>query len=197
MSRGGTRPGAGRRKGSKNQHTKEREAAIEVARKKLAKTLPDAFDGDAHALLMAVYQDASHPIRIRVDAAAKALPYEKPALKSYATHGQGRWPADPRSADRKELRPIMNETVQRCVVEHSFELREAKLGTAGRLSGDFGQNTWPHLEAHITRHCGARSTDPRSAIPSSSMMNLWRSTASRARCWRPSDTCGRPSRPKP
>lgn len=80
MSRGGTRPGAGRRKGSKNQHTKEREAAIEVARKKLAKTLPDAFDGDAHALLMAVYQDASHPIRIRVDAAAKALPYEKPAL---------------------------------------------------------------------------------------------------------------------
>jgi hypothetical protein len=43
---------------------------------------PDAFDGDAHALMMAVYKDPSQPIALRLEAAKAALPYEKPRLAS-------------------------------------------------------------------------------------------------------------------
>jgi hypothetical protein len=40
----------------------------------------DAFDGDAHAFLMAIYKDATQPIVSRMDAAKAAIGYEKPRL---------------------------------------------------------------------------------------------------------------------
>ncbi|KMO30715.1 hypothetical protein VQ02_27515 [Methylobacterium variabile] len=72
----------GRPKGAKSKHTREREAAVQAAAEALAEAIPEAFDGDAHALLMAVYKDPRHPIELRLDAAGKAIKFEKPALAS-------------------------------------------------------------------------------------------------------------------
>jgi hypothetical protein len=48
----------------------------------LADVLPDAFQGDAHALLMSIYKNTDKPIELRLDAAKAAIRYEKPALAS-------------------------------------------------------------------------------------------------------------------
>ena len=40
----------------------------------------DAFDGDAHALLVAIYKDPAQPIALRLDAAKAAISFEKPRL---------------------------------------------------------------------------------------------------------------------
>jgi len=42
----------------------------------------DAFDGDAHTLLMAIYRDKRLPLKSRLDAAVAAIGYEKPRLSS-------------------------------------------------------------------------------------------------------------------
>jgi hypothetical protein len=78
--RGGKREGAGRKPGSRNKVTAAREAAIRAAAEKVALLIPDAFDGDAHAFLMMVYKDPSLPVELRLDAAGKAIRFEKPAL---------------------------------------------------------------------------------------------------------------------
>jgi len=70
----------GRPKGAKSQFTKEREQKVEAAAKALEGLLPEAFKGDAHAFLMAVYKDASNPIKDRLAAATAAIGYEKPKL---------------------------------------------------------------------------------------------------------------------
>lgn len=77
---GGKRQGAGRKAGSKTKRTVEREKKVEQMAKVLEETLPDAFHGDAHALLMAVYKDQSHPLPLRIDAAKAAISFEKPKL---------------------------------------------------------------------------------------------------------------------
>jgi hypothetical protein len=40
----------------------------------------NAFEGNAHSLLIAIYKDGSMPIGLRLDAAKAAVRYEKPAL---------------------------------------------------------------------------------------------------------------------
>ncbi len=72
----------GRPTGMKNKRTLAVEAAMRAAAAALNETVPGAFDGDAHAFLMAVYKDPSRPIELRVDAAKAAVRYEKPALAS-------------------------------------------------------------------------------------------------------------------
>jgi hypothetical protein len=47
------------------------------------------FDGDAHATLMALYKDLEMPPQLRMQAAAKAINYEKPALASITLQGEG------------------------------------------------------------------------------------------------------------
>ena len=42
--------------------------------------LPDAFKGDAHAYLMAVYKDPAQSTKDRLGAAIAAISYEKPRL---------------------------------------------------------------------------------------------------------------------
>ena len=80
MPRGGKRPGAGRKKGEPNARTRDREAAVTAAARALEGLLPDAFTGDAHTFLMAVYKDTSKPIKDRLAAAIAAIGYEKPKL---------------------------------------------------------------------------------------------------------------------
>ena len=74
--------GPGRPRGAKNKRTAEREQAMREAAAKVEAVLPDAFDGDAHALLIAVYKDTGLAMDLRVDAAKAAIRYEKPALSA-------------------------------------------------------------------------------------------------------------------
>src|SRR3989304_9566126 len=81
----GTKTGKprGRPKGAKSKRTQEREQAMQQAAQQIADVLgEDAFQGDAHALLMAVYKNASLPLKARLDAAVAAIGYEKPRLSS-------------------------------------------------------------------------------------------------------------------
>lgn len=70
----------GRPRGAKNKRTEEREAAMQEVAEIISASIPDAFAGDSHALLMAVYKDPSQPVERRLDAAKAAIPYEKPRL---------------------------------------------------------------------------------------------------------------------
>jgi hypothetical protein len=58
-------------------------AAQQIKEASEAAGLP-AFEGDAHARLMAVYKssDPDIPLALKVDAAKAAIRYEKPALSS-------------------------------------------------------------------------------------------------------------------
>jgi len=80
---GGPRPGAGRKPGSKNKLTLERERALQETSEKITSILGEgAFEGDAHAFLVAVYKNPDLPVTLRTDAAKAAAPYEKPKLQS-------------------------------------------------------------------------------------------------------------------
>jgi hypothetical protein len=70
----------GRKPGSKNRRTAELEAATETAARTISEALGTAFEGDAHAFLMAVYKNEANPIDIRIDAAKAAIRFEKPSL---------------------------------------------------------------------------------------------------------------------
>jgi DNA-binding PadR family transcriptional regulator len=75
----------GRKKGGRNRKTVLLE---EKGREALAKVLgANAFEGDAHSLLIAVYKDESRPIELRLEAAKAAIRFEKPALAAVDTHG--------------------------------------------------------------------------------------------------------------
>jgi len=68
----------GRKRGVKNKRT----AALERAQAKAAAKIEGVLgpQGDAHALLTAVYKDESQAIDLRVQAAKAAIAYEKPRL---------------------------------------------------------------------------------------------------------------------
>ena len=74
------RPGAGRKKGTPNKRTQERERLISQAAATIEGLLPEPFKGDAHALLMTVYKDTTNPLKDRLAAATAAIGYEKPKL---------------------------------------------------------------------------------------------------------------------
>ena len=83
----GSKPGerrGGRQRGTKNKRTVAIERALANASAKITGALgAEAFQGDAHALLMAVYKDTAQPIELRVLAARAAIGYEKPRLASF------------------------------------------------------------------------------------------------------------------
>jgi hypothetical protein len=83
----GSKPGerrGGRQRGTKNKRTVATERALANAAAKITGALgTDAFEGDAHALLMAVYKNTAQPIELRVLAARAAIGYEKPRLASF------------------------------------------------------------------------------------------------------------------
>lgn len=78
----GTRTGKprGRPKGAKNKRTAKREHEARRAAEAIEAVIPEAFTGDAHAYLMAIYKDPSKDDAIRLDAAKAAIRYELPAL---------------------------------------------------------------------------------------------------------------------
>ena len=74
---GGRREGAGRPRGAKNKRTLESEAEMKAAAEELAATMPSAFPGDGVAYLQSVYKNPENPLRLRIDAAAKAARFER------------------------------------------------------------------------------------------------------------------------
>ncbi len=79
----------GRRKGVPNRRSSETRKAVAKVRERIIEVLPEIantepFEGDAHAFLMSVYKDQSNSTVLRMDAAAKAIRYEKPALQATA-----------------------------------------------------------------------------------------------------------------
>jgi hypothetical protein len=46
--------------------------------------IPNAFEGDAHAFLMAVYKNEGLATQLRMDAAGAAIRYEKPPIAAVA-----------------------------------------------------------------------------------------------------------------
>jgi hypothetical protein len=80
----GSKPGerrGGRQRGARNKATLAREQAQAESAEKIKAALgASAFEGDAHALLMAVYKDSQQPMGLRLDAAKAAIGYEKPRL---------------------------------------------------------------------------------------------------------------------
>lgn len=86
--RGGKRTGAGRKPGSQAKRTVERAQQIEQVARALDEALPNAFRGDAHALLMAVYKDETHPLPLRLDAAKAAISFERPRLAAIDHSGE-------------------------------------------------------------------------------------------------------------
>lgn len=89
---GGKRPGAGRPKGAKNKRTKELLQEAEKSAAAIKRVVPNAFSGDAHSLLMAIYKDPAHKLELRLDAAKAAAPYEKPKLASTEVKGDANEP---------------------------------------------------------------------------------------------------------
>ena len=75
---GNYKAGPGRPPGSKNKKT----LALEEAARQAAASIDQAFEGDAHAFLTAVYCDPAVPLEIRIMAASRALRVEKPALSA-------------------------------------------------------------------------------------------------------------------
>src|SRR6476659_5516691 len=82
----------GRPSGARNHHTLEREQRISEAASVIAELLPSAFQGDAHALLMAVYKDTTLPLQTRLDAAKSAIASEKPRLAAVEHSGDAEKP---------------------------------------------------------------------------------------------------------
>jgi hypothetical protein len=80
----------GRKKGTRNKRTVERQETIA----RVEETIPDAFQGDAHALLVAIYKDPAVDARSRLDAAKAALPYEKARLATIAHTGKDGGPVE-------------------------------------------------------------------------------------------------------
>jgi hypothetical protein len=81
----------GRKRGTPNKWTVARERAVAGAARKITAALgDDAFQGDAHALLMAVYKDPRQPVQLRLEAARAAIAYEKPRLAAVEAKVEGR-----------------------------------------------------------------------------------------------------------
>jgi hypothetical protein len=89
--RGGKRPGAGRKPGSRNK-SKTAKAVYARAELALAGIDAPAFEGDALALLVWCYKNMTLPVGFRADCAKAALPFEKPRLSATELTGKGGGP---------------------------------------------------------------------------------------------------------
>lgn len=69
-------------------HYRRRIAAAHEIEYELKKQAKAPFEGDAHMFLMGIYKDPTKPLELRMEAASKALPYEKPRLMAMKFNDQ-------------------------------------------------------------------------------------------------------------
>jgi hypothetical protein len=72
----------GRQKGAVNRKTAEAAEKAAVIAQAIQAAVPGAFEGDAHAFLMSIYKNPEFDTDTRIDAAGKAIRFEKPVLSS-------------------------------------------------------------------------------------------------------------------
>ena len=78
----------GRQKGSRNKRTLLIENNTRQLLDRAGEILgEDAFEGDAHALLMQIYKNTRLPLELRLYAAKAAIRFEKPALAPIESKG--------------------------------------------------------------------------------------------------------------
>jgi hypothetical protein len=126
----------GRPKGAKSARTIERQAAMQEAAKKAAEALGvEAFDGDAHALLMMIYKNAAHQIELRVDAAKAAIGYEKPRLATVDNNlrGFGGYTAVP--VERRQSDAIAIPVSERDPLPADWQAQAGRSPTNGHAKG--------------------------------------------------------------
>lgn len=88
MARGGKRAGAGRTKGTTNRKIKRLRSVMREVAIKVGEIVPDAFEGDGVALMVAIYKDPRIPLDMRLDAASKAARFERPTLQAVEHSGR-------------------------------------------------------------------------------------------------------------
>lgn len=76
------------------------EQAMQAVAEKLKEVVPNAFDGDGVAYMQSVYRDPAFPVALRLDAAAKAARFERPALAATLTRDLTP-PRDPAAMDAR------------------------------------------------------------------------------------------------
>jgi hypothetical protein len=87
----------GRKEGTKNKRTVERERELKAAVSSFQKkTTGNVFDGDALAFLVVIYTDMELPLGMRMAAAQAAIRYEKPALAAVQHAGKDDGPIEGR-----------------------------------------------------------------------------------------------------
>jgi hypothetical protein len=64
---------AGRPPGRGDKRVRAREERLQELSELIGQVIPNAFDGNAHELLCAIYRDPRMPLEMRKDAAALAL----------------------------------------------------------------------------------------------------------------------------
>ncbi len=79
----------GRKRGRPNNRTLARNEAAAETVALIGEVIPDAFAGDAHAFLVAIYKDPRVDPLDRKDAAKAALPYEKSRPVTVTLANQG------------------------------------------------------------------------------------------------------------
>lgn len=102
----GSRPGerrGGRQKGTPNKRSIVLEQKAREAAEIIEGTLPEAFKGDAHALLMTIYKDPNNPMPLRIDAAKAAIGFEKPKLAAVQHSGDEDNPIHSRSVIEQRI----------------------------------------------------------------------------------------------
>ena len=87
----------GRQKDSRNKSTQEREETAAKTVALVGDMIPNAFPGDAHAFLVAIYKDPQQDQHAREIAARAALPFEKARPVTVVTGNQGAEPPKVRS----------------------------------------------------------------------------------------------------
>jgi len=85
------------RHGSRNKSKIAREETAAKTVALIGEVIPEAFAGDAHAFLVAVYKNPRLDHHTRQDAAKAALPYEKPRLQAVTLADEGGEPLKMRS----------------------------------------------------------------------------------------------------
>jgi hypothetical protein len=156
MAKGQKKTG-GRQKGSRNKRTQEREEATAQAIALIGEAIPDAFAGDAHAFLVAVYKNPKLDHHARQDAAKAALPYEKPRLKAVTVADEGGEPPKMTELEIGRRLAFVLELIARGEVKAKMPKGAPLLDALKVPERDLADREF--ATSQIASHCGSSKVD--------------------------------------